>query len=96
MDVRLEITSWIGLSLGARHWYGELSYGEYPNRQTIKLFDTLTTKQAALLNKEERQPIWERGDQYHGFDSREAVIAEAERVFAERFRAEDKLIINKP
>lgn len=50
-EVFLEITSWIGTSMGAQHYYGKLvsrSNGEY---ESVSLKRSLTTKEARNLSK---------------------------------------------
>jgi len=80
--VRLAIENWIGLSLGAIHYYGTL----YGVDKQIKLQHLATKKQAIKTNKHIREyyakDYWRLyyikvGDTVDGFDSKKEVIEEA-------------------
>jgi hypothetical protein len=58
--VYLEITTWQGISIGATHYYGQLT-GR--GMESIDLEYTITSAQAARLNKTDEQSWgWKAGD----------------------------------
>ena len=74
MIVYLYLSSWVGISLGATHYYAELQPSG--DRKNVDIMDTLTAKQAAALNKKGVRYYrpFKPGDQYKGFDTKEAAI----------------------
>lgn len=92
--VTLEISTWLGLSLGATHYYGKLcgyNDGEY---KCVELKHPLTPSQATRLNKEEQSHrTWRVGVLYPGFDTEDDVIAFSVECFQEHFPAASVLVI---
>src|SRR5512136_161848 len=84
--VYLEIDSWIGTSIGATHFYGELK----SNGKHIELKRCLTLHQARELQKKD-WPV-EAGDLFHGFDTKDEIISLAITTYKEHFPEADILI----
>ena len=81
----LEISSWIGTSMGARHVYGDL-YGYTPEYTKIKLEHPLTNKQVLVLNEDDDMyGCWDQGDLSYGFDNEEELIEFTKNVWKEYF-----------
>lgn len=75
--VFLEITSWIGSSFGATHYYGDLiGYlsDDWNDRKTIHLTHKLTQRQATKINKRYHTAIFQRGYLFEGFDTKDEII----------------------
>ena len=94
----LEITSWLGLSLGAQHYYGELvtrrSIWKQPR---IKLTHILTPRQAAKLNRDLAPggySFW-AGEESEGFDSEEEIRELALKTWRTYFPQGEMLIEGK-
>lgn len=78
--VYLHISTWIGLSIGAIHFYGEL---QNSGNSTIKLTKNLTQSDITKLEIENRKrypgdhvmwDVFEVGDSTNCFDTREEII----------------------
>lgn len=89
--VRLEITSWVGVSVGAVHSYGRLTWQEGPDeREDLNLDHPMSAKQAAWYNKEMAEQGYgylkkKRGDLSNDFDSKADVIQAAKKKIAELY-----------
>ena len=84
--VTLEITSWIGIGLGARHYYGKLIMTQKNGeRESIGLTYQLTEKQAKRLNSQEKSRLYGKGSSYAGFDSEDDVRERARSSFRALF-----------
>jgi len=87
--VYLEITSWIGMSIGATHYYGELKCGD----KKVDLLHPLTRKEAANLNKESLfDYMYKAGENYPGYVNRDKLIKQAIKTFIDHFPTADILI----
>jgi hypothetical protein len=92
--VHLYISSWIGTSLGATHFYGELQ-GEIDSEyKKVELMDTLTSAQAVRLRKSGYNYL-DAGDLYSGFDTRDDVIKMGVEQFRQHFPAADILVLGR-
>lgn len=89
--VRLKISSWVGTSYGALHYYGEMKWDDERGRWDIRLQHKMTSSQAKAFNKnrahcfpgEEHPIIHNSGDIIDGFDSKEDVIEAAKKLYHE-------------
>lgn len=84
--VYLEITTWIGVSLGAMHFYGELV--GYIDDEYTKV--ELKRKLTSAAVKELHEYGWSSvraGDLFHGFDTRDDIRDEALATWQEHFPA---------
>lgn len=93
--VYIKRSSWIGIGVGASHYYGEL-VEVLPNRErnTVKLFDVITQSQATKLNQKIRYvfkdnpdlaDVYHKGDEHDGFNSIDDLINKAKEVWKDRF-----------
>lgn len=89
--VYLEISSWVGISLGATHCYGDLwSNGErYPMRKK------LTPREAIALNKKHEWDQYRGGDLYSGFDSHSEITLIALETYKTHFPQADILVLGR-
>ncbi len=77
----LEITSYIGVSYGARHYYGELRYGD----ERVQLKHRMSAADAARLNKAHGWKGYRAGGLSEHFDSKDQVIALAVETYKTHF-----------
>lgn len=74
-EVYIEITSFIGVSIGAKHYYGHLigyKDGEYTS---IELYNCLSAREARKLNRDSWfDAAFREGDMYAGFDTKDDII----------------------
>jgi hypothetical protein len=97
----LEIYNWIGMSLGAIHYYGNMSCG----RKFInKIKHPISASQAITINKHVReyyaQKYWDLysvspGDTGDGFDTEEEVVEEAKKTWKDLFPEAEELVYYK-
>src|SRR3990172_9893739 len=84
--VYLEILSFIGIGIGASHYYGSLWGYKDGEMEKVKLIFILTTRGAAKLNKlHGKGSGYHAGMEWHGFDSQEAIIKLAKQTYKEHF-----------
>ena len=80
--ITLDVTSAIGLSLGASHYYGKLSDGEV----RVELMRVLTAAGARKLNILHRAGnTYHAGDEVTNWDSEEGLIAFAKRTWRDHY-----------
>lgn len=78
----LEVSSWVGIGIGAEHYYGELHF----QNNMIRLEYRLTQRQATRQNKKMGEPgLFRKGDLYTGFDSPDDLSEFAKSVYKECF-----------
>ncbi len=77
----LEISSYIGVSYGARHYYGELRYGD----ERVQLKYRMSAADATRLNKAHGWKGYRAGGLSEHFDSKEQVIALAVETYKTHF-----------
>jgi len=98
----LKITSWVGTSIGATHYYGKLS-GYYINQSTedIELEYTISRKEADILNEKDTSIYpgmghWRAGDKTGRFDTTEEIITRAVQSYKEHFPEAEGLLLGDP
>lgn len=95
----LSITSWIGIGIGATHYYGAIQDAE-SKRVTLngrdELTRPLTTKEAKQWNEKDKTSIWRKGVQTSRFKDKLAVIVAAKQWFAKHAKEGDVLIEGSP
>jgi len=96
--------SWVGLSLGATHIYGELrGYDKDGNIKIVKLMALMSSAQAIRMNKKQRWDFPGRkyfanhkhGDETDCFETEEDVIARAKHVWKTHFPHGELLLNNE-
>lgn len=98
--VRLSITTWVGYSLGASHYYGDM-LPMWMLRGSVNLSRKLSAKAAQHMNKTDEVHRrntgfrWRPGMETQRFDSEDGVIAEALRTWRELFPDADVLLLDK-
>lgn len=87
MIVYLEISSWIGMSLGAMHFYGTMrtGYDNDGNHQKIDMRRPLTSAQAKELNKAHDVKFYKAGSLYQGYDTRDEIRQQALATYKDLF-----------
>jgi len=90
--VNLDISSWIGIGIGASHYYGKL---EARGKDSVEMFNILTRKQAIELRKEDSLSPYCAGDNYRGFDCRDDAIAKAREVWRDHFPDAQFLVLGR-
>ncbi len=76
----LEINSWRGISIGAKHWYGTLKWGD----SRVELTRILSKEDAVVLNKQRGDDyVYRAGDVTNAFDSEYSVRLHAVRYITE-------------
>ena len=94
VEVHLDITSWVGISIGATHSYGELhGLDEKENYKTVRLKFPMTAGQAKRMNKKERFDFPGRkhyrnhqpGEITDCFETKEQIIEQAKSEWLEYF-----------
>lgn len=98
--VYLEISSYIGLSPGASHFYGRLTRGGGDDH--IDLVYSLSEKQATEINKTYRRLypgddllLVRPGQKYSGFFSKEAIIKQAKKEWKKHYPDGELLILGR-
>lgn len=92
--VHLHLTSWSGISIGARHWYGTL----YGIRKSHRLEAVIGEEEAKKRNRTAAavygisHATYKPRDMSEGFSSREAVIAFAVKTWRMHFRGYHLLV----
>lgn len=61
----LELTSWIGMSAGAKHFYGKL----WMHKEKIELEHPLSVSEAKERNSNDPTFAWRAGNKVSGFDT---------------------------
>lgn len=79
--VYLEITTWVGVGIGAMHYYGSLKDRD----NTVELKTILTQKQATQMNRLRDYNDYKKGDEYSGFWSQDEVRKEAVKQWKAQF-----------
>lgn len=89
----LDIDSWVGYSLGAKHYYGKVQYVNRDGKKVCKeLLKILTEKDCKQFEGTDSSYIWRPGDEYPGFDTKEELILFAIEYLKE-YCPEKKLIL---
>lgn len=93
--VFLEIQSWVGLSIGAQHYYGKLGLSdrtlEWKERheKEVQVQKPMTSKEAKERNKAEHIEgsswRWKKGDMTHGFATEKELRERALVIWKEHF-----------
>lgn len=96
--VCLCVNSWVGIGAGACHTYGQLkqNYGEYKDRKTIEVKQTLTRQSQCdcLLNKSVIDPPkYKIGDITGDFLSEKEVISAALKTWKKEFPDAEILVL---
>jgi hypothetical protein len=99
-EVFIEITTWMGMSLGAIHYYGELKgykSEDEGSRIGIVLEHGLTQREATVLNKagDFHYALYKKGAMYRGFSSKEEIIELGLKVWKEYFPNATILILGR-
>lgn len=90
----LDITTWVGLSIGAQHYYVELII-DNPNAKhgtdRIKIERPLTATEAIVMNLEAKAQgylsrMYKPGEMTQGYNSREDAIAAGIKYFNEHYQ----------
>lgn len=106
--VRLAVTTFRGISIGAQHWYGTLHVSckrdskgttrfgykawSHPHDE-VELKYVLTEEQAAILREKDSDPHWpQAGEETARFDTRDQVYAAARQAFKELYTPDDLLV----
>ena len=89
--VYLDLSTWIGLSPGAVHWYGRLKGYNGIKRHRVDLRYSLTITQAKKVSR--RDYTYREGMMYSAFDDQEAAIAFAKSVWREHFPNAKALVV---
>lgn len=89
--VRLVTSSWVGISPGAVHTYGRLSWREGDEIKELKLTHPMSAKEAVRYNKEMAERGFHSlkarpGQPTEDFENLEAVIRAAKRVAREKWK----------
>jgi hypothetical protein len=90
--VYLEISSFIGRSFGAIHYYGCLS-GHCPEYKKVRLERKLSAREAAELNKVHDWRLYREGYLYEGFDTKDEIMHLALSDYKKHFPDADILIM---
>ena len=97
--VNAYLYTYIGIEFGASHWQIELQGGKDFDYKIVVLSHRLTSVQASQLNKRVRAieigAIYQKGDMYDGFDSREEAIATAVTEWQKHFPKAEILVLGK-
>ncbi len=95
----LNITSWEGISIGAEHYYGKLTWPE-SDWSGYELQHILTSREAAYLNKKVgamgMSVAYKAGEEHPGFGSEAAVRKAALEKYKEQCPDADFLIVGDP
>src|SRR5688500_17218117 len=90
--VFLEVNSWVGVSMGATHTYGELVSEVNAERVAVKVSQPRSVADAERDNQdavdrygEVSRGFYEAGSETTGFASREAVVKRARQVWRQHF-----------
>lgn len=92
MKVYLEISSWIGISIGAIHFYGKMKCSDGDEFKSIEMLHPLTISQARELNKNEKYRLYDAGDMYYGYDSKNEIRKQAIETYKDLFPGATVLI----
>ena len=97
-EVILDISTWVGMSLGATHWYGDLEkhYDEYESVRLEKVIGTAEAKRLNILDShliaDASFPIWNKGDVTNRFDHHSEIRTLALETWLDIFPNADVLI----
>ena len=102
--VFLEITSFVGFSVGASHFYAHITgYDENNKYKRIELSRILTDETAIEYNRRENRRrglttnyTYKPGMKVNGFDTRDEAINQARKDFKIFFPEAKKLILGNP
>ena len=80
----LQISTWMGVSLGAEHWYGRLSTDD--GKRDERMRHSMTSEEAKNENKKDREMgqtffRWKKGAMTQGYSSRQQIIDQAREEF---------------
>lgn len=97
----LEISSYIGLSIGAVHYYGRLWFDEGDGGRLRKydLIHRLTEAEATVLNKRENESkarLYQAGMEVPGFDTERQVKDAALEIYKDRYPGATVLLCGRP
>jgi hypothetical protein len=96
MTIFLEITSFIGISLGASHYYGKIVGDVDDKYAKVDLKRTLTTAGAAELTERHGDDYTYRaGQSVEGFDTKEEIIALAKATYKDHFPGAKVLVLGR-
>ena len=95
--VHIEPRSWVGISIGAEHTYGDLVGMLNGKREEIELKHPLTPHEAAILNRKDMisapgDPAWHPGSMSRCFLSDEALVKYAVAHYKDHFPDADILL----
>lgn len=98
-EIELRVTSFIGVSMGAQHFYGELVCYK-PTYKTVELEHLLTRDEARRSNKRDRfiyavgyRHHYKEGQASRGFETREDVVECAKQEWLKHFPRGKRLIL---
>lgn len=96
MIVYANISDWIGVSIGAEHFYLKMEWREGKEYKSERLTHTLTASQAKEMSKKEGVFVckynYRKGQQFNGFWSERSAVIKAKKYFLENFKDTDILI----
>lgn len=87
----LEITSWIGTSLGAEHFYGKLRCSS----KEIDIMKKLSAEDARLLNEKDQYTAYTKGTLSSRFETRDEIIYRARKIWKKEFPGARVLILGR-
>ena len=92
--VYLEITSWIGISIDAMHFYGSLKGHINDDFRSIELLHALTIEEAKVVSKAS-SIRFSPGDMYNGFLNKQDIINLALKIYKDRFPQAEVLVLGR-
>ena len=84
----LSISSWVGISADAEHYYGKIRFSVPKNTESIELKKSLSQKETIHLNKKDGCYEFHRykpGDEINRFETEEDLIANGINLFKEKY-----------
>jgi len=103
--VYAEISSWVGISIGAKHCYLKMQwYDENIKSHSMKINNILTETRAKELNVAERTKypelrgfahMYKKGDKYGGFWTIPSALKMAKKVFKAKFNPNKDILMEE-
>lgn len=94
--VHLEVSSYIGISLGATHFYGKLVREDGQGQlETVYLMRKLTARDATEMNKSDPDRTWRAGQSYDGYNTTQDIIDQALAEYKQYFPGATVLLLGK-
>lgn len=91
--VCLEVSSWVGISIGASHCYGHLKGYNGGEFRCHEISRKLSDQEAKILNEIDRHESYEEGSETERFNDEQSVINEAVKIWRDFF-PNAKILVN--